>query len=120
MSGAQTATTRWVEGFGTVTVNDGRLTVGNAAGAVNNKIAFIEISTVVTSLPPINLVSPLRTNGAFQFALQGLNGVNYVIETSTNLTSWSPVMTNTPVSNLLQFVEPMTNVPAKYYRGRLP
>ena len=120
VSAALTTSVRWVEGVGTVTVNDGRLTVSNAGGAVNNKINFIEISTIVSSFPPINLVSPIRTNGSFQFALQGLNGVNYVIETSTNLVSWTPVITNTPVSNLLQFVEQATNFPAKFYRGRLP
>ncbi len=120
VSGAQTTTTRWAEGFGIVTVNDGRLTVGNSAGAVNNKIAFLEISTFVTNLPPITLVAPTRTNGVFQFALQGLNGVYYVVEASTNLARWTPLATNMPVNNLLQFAEPATNFPAKFYRGRLP
>ena len=120
VSGAPSTANRWVEGIGTVTVTDGRLTVSNAAGAINNKIAFLELSTLVNSLPPINLVAPARTSGGFQFALQGLNGVNYVIETSTNLTSWTPVLTNTPVDNLLQFVEPAPNFPVKYYRGRFP
>lgn len=115
-----TSNARWVEGIGIVTVNDGRLTVSNGAGAANNKIAFIEISTIINSLPPINLISATRTGGTFQFALQGLNGVSYVIETSTNLSHWQPVLTNTPISNLLQFVEPTSNLPAKYYRGRLP
>jgi hypothetical protein len=120
LNGTPTTATRWIEGIGVVTVNDGRLTVSNGAGAVNNKIAFVEVSTIVSSLPPINLVSPIRTNGVFQFALQGLNGVNYVIETSTNLVSWTPVLTNTPVNNLLQFVEPTLDLPARFYRGRLP
>lgn len=120
VNGSPNATARWIEGYGIVTVNDGRLTVSNAAGAVNNKIAFVEISTIINSLPPINLVSADHASGNFQFALQGLNGVSYVIETSTNLTSWTPVLTNTPVNNLLQFVQPMSNAPAKYYRGRLP
>jgi len=116
-----TTTARWVEGFGVVTVNDGRLTVTSGAGASNNKIAFIEIATVVSVVPPINLVSADHASGTFQFALQGLNGVNYVIEASTNLTTWIPVLTNSPVSNLLQYVEPgTTNWPARFYRGRLP
>jgi probable HAF family extracellular repeat protein len=34
---------RWLEGTVTVTVTDGRLTVGNAPGAVNNKINYIDI-----------------------------------------------------------------------------
>ncbi len=111
----------WVEGFGLVTVNDGRLTVTTGAGAINNKIAFIEIATAVTVVPPINLVSAAQTNGAFQFSLQGLNGVNYVIEASTNLTSWTPVLTNTPVNNLLPYTEPAGSVfPLRFYRGRLP
>jgi hypothetical protein len=42
------ATVKWFEGTKTVTVNDGKLTVSNAAGSSNNKIAFIEISPAVT------------------------------------------------------------------------
>jgi type II secretory pathway pseudopilin PulG len=34
---------KWVHGTAVVTVTDGKLTVSNAAGAVNNKIDFIEI-----------------------------------------------------------------------------
>ena len=34
----------WAKGTVDVTVNDGRLTISNAPGAVNNKICFVEIS----------------------------------------------------------------------------
>ncbi len=44
VSGTPTSTSRWVEGWGTVTVADGRLTLTNAAGASNNKICFIELT----------------------------------------------------------------------------
>jgi PKD repeat protein len=44
-----TETVRWFEGTKTVTVGDGRLTVGNAAGSNNNKICFIEISNGTTA-----------------------------------------------------------------------
>jgi glucose/arabinose dehydrogenase len=43
LSGTPTAANHWVEGNGTVTVNDGRLSISSGAGAVNNKIDFIEI-----------------------------------------------------------------------------
>jgi hypothetical protein len=33
----------WIEGATTVSVSDGRLTITNAAGAVNNKICFVDI-----------------------------------------------------------------------------
>jgi len=43
-----------------------------------------------------------------------------VIEASTNLTSWVPLITNTPVDNRLPFFESITNFPTRFYRGRLP
>ena len=44
MNGTPTTAARWVDGTGTVQVNDGRLTIGNYAGANNNKICFVEIT----------------------------------------------------------------------------
>jgi glucose/arabinose dehydrogenase len=41
-----TSMLRWAEGTVTVTVNDGRLTVTNAGGAVNNRICFLDIYRV--------------------------------------------------------------------------
>ncbi|HMO24808.1 MAG TPA: hypothetical protein PKB10_00930, partial [Tepidisphaeraceae bacterium] len=43
VSGSATSGNRFVEGTVTVTVSDGRLTISNGAGAINNKIAFVEI-----------------------------------------------------------------------------
>ena len=43
LSGTPANTVRWFERTVNVLVSDGRLTLSNGAGAVNNKIAFIEI-----------------------------------------------------------------------------
>jgi len=43
VNGKPTSATRWIEGTATVTVSDGRLTVSNGAGAVNNKVNFLDI-----------------------------------------------------------------------------
>jgi hypothetical protein len=43
VDGTPSNNVRWVEGARTVTVNDGRLTISNATGSVNNKICFVEI-----------------------------------------------------------------------------
>lgn len=43
VSGTPTTANRWVEGTVEVAVTDGRLTIGNAAGASNNKLAFVVI-----------------------------------------------------------------------------
>ncbi len=59
LSGTPTLAQRWVEGGGVVDVQDGRLTITNAAGASNNKLAFVEItSTATATQPSINTISP--------------------------------------------------------------
>jgi hypothetical protein len=40
------------------------------------------------------LGQPLASNNTFQFTLAGDANVGYVIQTSTNLTTWVPVVTN--------------------------
>ena len=44
VNGTPTTATRWLEGTATVTVTDGRLTITNASGRLNNKLCFVEIS----------------------------------------------------------------------------
>lgn len=44
VDGRPTTSARWVEGTQTVTVADGKLTIGKFSGASNNKICFIEIT----------------------------------------------------------------------------
>jgi hypothetical protein len=46
VDGTPTATQHWLDRTVTVSVTDGRLTIANAAGAVNNKIAFVVITPV--------------------------------------------------------------------------
>jgi PKD domain len=43
VDGTPTSANRWVEATVTVTVNDGRLTISNVAGAVNNKLCFVDV-----------------------------------------------------------------------------
>jgi N-acetylneuraminic acid mutarotase len=49
-SGTPTSTGPFIEGTRLVTVSDGRLTITNAAGASNNKICFIDITS--SDVPP--------------------------------------------------------------------
>lgn len=46
VSGDPTPSNRWISGRRTVAVTDGRLTIGSAAGAKQNKICFIDITKV--------------------------------------------------------------------------
>ena len=44
VNGTPTSAQRWIEGTVTVSVTDGRLTVSNGSGAVNNKLNFVEVT----------------------------------------------------------------------------
>jgi hypothetical protein len=46
LDGVPTKAARWVEATAQVTVADGRLTIANAPGSVNNKLAFVEIDSL--------------------------------------------------------------------------
>jgi uncharacterized repeat protein (TIGR03806 family) len=119
VSGVPVTAARWVEGIGIVTVTDGRLTVNNAAGASNNKICFIEITSLTPPLAPQLLAPQVLSDGTIRLLVQGSDGINYVVEASTNLSTWTPVFTNAPVGNLFDFVDPdATNHPFRFYRGR--
>ena len=52
LSGTPTNTRRFFEATKTVTVSDGRLSLTNASGARNNKIAFVEVTSATTQPPP--------------------------------------------------------------------
>jgi hypothetical protein len=52
VTGTPTSQSRWVEGTATVTVADGRLTIRSGAGAVNNKLNFIEVTALGGGVPP--------------------------------------------------------------------
>jgi hypothetical protein len=53
-------TNHWVEGFATVAVADGRLTLTSAASAVNNKLAFVEVTGTSLVTPPDVAPTALR------------------------------------------------------------
>jgi hypothetical protein len=47
-----------------------------------------------TFIPVPELSNPVSSGGQFQFTLTGETNVNYIIQTSTNLQSWTPLATN--------------------------
>jgi len=57
VSGTPTTSNRWVEGTQTVTVADGRLTISNGSGAVNDKISFVEINPGANPIPVVRLAA---------------------------------------------------------------
>lgn len=81
-------------------------------GVSNNVSATIRIV-----VKPLTLqVSGPQADGQFSLSFQGQNGQNYVIEMSTNLLTWTPVFTNTPVNDVLVFTNSNATNPESFYR----
>jgi hypothetical protein len=52
-------------------------------------------SEVSYTIPPANMLnSTVYSPGQFSFAVNGVNGSEYVVEASTNLINWVPLQTN--------------------------
>lgn len=80
-----TSSNRFFEGTRTVNVTDGRLTIASASGAVNNKIAFVEICRGDAPLPVVNLAatspnaSESGANGVFTFTRTGSTAASLTV-----------------------------------------
>lgn len=58
-------------------------------------------------------------SGNFGFTITGVASQTIIVEASTNLTSWSPVWTNTLTGMATNFTDPQwKNFPARFYRAR--
>jgi plastocyanin len=78
--------------------------------------------------PPINvfvltnalLTSPTRLpDGQFRFTVQGIAGQTYAAENSSNLTFWSPFVTNVAPANTFNITDTTaTNILQRFYRTR--
>jgi uncharacterized repeat protein (TIGR01451 family) len=71
-----------------------------------------------TNAPAVLGSSTLQGNGSYASTLQGQPGTVYVIEASTDLVTWTPILTNTLSSNLWNFVDVnSTNFSRRFYRA---
>ena len=82
-------------------------------------------SAQVTVYPLVQLAGgggtngPTVTNGVAFFNISGgITGGTVVIDSSTNLTTWTPVKTNSLTGNLLSFTNSASDAPQKFYRAR--
>lgn len=89
---------------------------------------FTEINGVRRrNLARLNFPPPFRfgpvgwtKTGLVRLSLTTLAGRDYVLEASTNLTTWAPQVTNTASGSSLDFEDPVgTAFPQRFYRARL-
>jgi hypothetical protein len=77
---------------------------------------------VNVSLPQLRLDSPLwLTGGKFAFRIVGTAPQGVVVQSSTNLSNWAPVVTNSLVGGQLWYTNSAAgSSPRKFYRATTP
>jgi len=69
---------------------------------------------------PLRFTNHVHSNGLFSARLIGVALTNYVIDWSTNNTSWTPHATNSSSSGIWNFTDAWTNWPMRTFRARTP
>ena len=88
-----------------------RLTASNALAQVSRDLAV----TVVASPPQLG--SPLLASYRFQFQIPGSTGVNYTVQASTNMTTWTNLFSTNPAALPFTWSDfGNTNSPRRFYR----
>lgn len=65
----------------------------------DNNNALLDMFTLKSRVPSLNLQASAPPDGNLRVILSGKPGVSYVLEDSTNLTSWKSMLTNTLPAN---------------------
>jgi hypothetical protein len=77
-------------------------------------------SLTLQVLPSNVFQSSSMTNGNFQFVFVGQTGSSCLIEVSTNLLDWTPLLTNAPFIGNLNFADPQTaQIRKRFYRATI-
>jgi hypothetical protein len=80
--------------------------------------ATFTISTLSPVPAPSIESGGFAANGTMQLQLSGLAGKDYVLQSSTNLSSWISIGTNVPVATPFYMTDPAaTNFPNRFYRA---
>jgi plastocyanin len=104
----------------------GSLAAGNytlTAIALDNNDLSATSSVAISVVTPVTvaLTNILKSGGDFQFSYPDNVGLKYVVERSTNLTTWATLTTNTAAINPSVFVDVNATNGLNFYRvGLLP
>ena len=96
-----------------VQAGDYSLVASNPAGSATSSNATLTVTT-------LQLGGLLATNGGWLLTASGAPGPGYVVETSTNLTLWTPLVTLTNSTGTLQYLVPGTDGAQLFLRVRAP
>ena len=80
-------------------------------------ITLYVLAAGATPAPPHLVPGSMSGSNTFGFRLDGVAGQRYVIQASTNFVNWTPVQTNTLVTNSLAISVPAA-APYRFYRAQ--
>ncbi len=98
---------------GSIAAGSYSLTAVATAAGISATSAPVNVS-VVTPVS-VSLSSPTVSAGLFSFSYSANPGLSYVVEGSSNLINWLPLVTNIPSASPVPFSSPDTNG-VKFYR----
>ena len=95
--------------------------VGLVTTAHNNSaLNTSALDNVSIITPPLKLAvaTTPATNGQFRLLFQAQPGASYTVEMSTNLQTWTPLVTNLPVNGQFDFIDLNATNAQRFYRVR--
>ena len=88
-----------------------------ASAFATNFINSAAANALFTVLPVHFTSASFLTNQQFQLGFVGVIGSNYVLQATTNFLTWTPISTNTAITNQFNLLDPKaTNFPFRFYR----
>jgi hypothetical protein len=91
----------------------------NTAGSSDIVFGMTLDATITVTNQPVLISAQMLGNGDFQVTLDGVAGRVYAIDSSTNLTSWTPLTTFTNATGQTVITDTSHAGTPRFYRGRL-
>jgi hypothetical protein len=92
---------------------------GNYSVVCFNSYGSVTSLTAQVLLNNPRFINTVKSGSSLQTTFVGLSYTNYIIEASSNLTTWFPIKTNSSAIGVFNFTDPLPAAQrSRFYRGR--
>jgi hypothetical protein len=96
----------------------GNLPVARSVSGTNGAALTALFVAGVIELTPLQLQTGSLSNGTYRLSFPAVDSYRYAIDASTDLVTWTPLVTNAPAGGQAEFMD-TTGLPYRFYRLRL-